>query len=67
MISRRAATLFALLCLLAPAAQGMELVEPATWLPHWFLDLVEWIRDSLGSENPVNAKGNVGPYIDPTG
>lgn len=67
MTLRRIATFFLLVCLLAPAAQAAELGDPFPWLPQWFLDLVERIRDSLDSENPANAKQRLGPGTVPTG
>lgn len=67
MTLRRIATFFLLVCLLAPAAQAAELGEPFSWLPQWLLDLVEGIRDSLGSENPANANQRLGPGTVPTG
>ena len=67
MTVRRTAIFFLLLCLLAPAAQAMDLGEPFSRLPQWILDFVEWIRDSLGAENPANETRNLGPIVTPTG
>ena len=67
MTLRRIATFFLLLCLLAPAAQAAELGDPFSWLPQWFLDLVEQLCDSLGAENPANATQGIGPETVPTG
>ena len=67
MTLRRFAACLLLICLVAPAAQAMELGEPWAWLPEWLLDFVDQVRDSLGAEKPANTSESTGPYSVPTG
>lgn len=67
MTTRRTAALLLLVCLLAPTAYAGELMMSAGWLPDWLLDLIQLIRDSLGSDIPANTSEKTAPYIVPIG